>query len=93
MVTNCYAFYLCFSTQDWPAQVAVDVNQSSHRQCLLWVSLSILSEVSEGRGCLTVRVPHGLLGGGGWADMDPWMAGLLFVAPFFVAPLCISEVK
>ena len=31
-----------FLVQDQPAQVAVDVNQSSHRLFSLWVSLSIL---------------------------------------------------
>ena len=58
-----------FSTaQVRPAQVAVGVDQSSHRQCMLWVSLSILSVVSEDRGCLTVRAPRGVQGVGGLAD-------------------------
>ena len=58
----------CSTTQDRPAQVAVGVDQSSHRQCTLWVSLSILSVVSEDRGCLTVRAPRGVQGVGGLAD-------------------------
>ena len=35
---------------------------------MLWVSLSILSMVSEGRGCLTVRALRGVQGVGGLTD-------------------------
>ena len=48
--------------------MAVGVDQSSHSQCTLWVSLSILRVVSEGRGCLTMRAPRGVQGVGGLAD-------------------------
>ena len=69
-VIDCCQFILfpCSTTQDWPAQVAVGVNQSSHRQWTLWVSLSVLHLVAEGMGCLTLWAPRGVQGAGGLAD-------------------------
>ena len=50
-------------------------------------------EVSEGRGCLTVRASRGVQGGGGWADKATLDASLDEGATPFPCGLCTTIAK